>query len=66
MEIKGIDVSSYQGKPDWKKLRQQALKLPCSELRRGTGLMQALSITLPDAGQTASVWECINFLMHYQ
>ena len=26
MEIKGIDVSSYQGKPDWKKVKNAGIQ----------------------------------------
>lgn len=38
MEIKGIDVSSYQKKPDWKKVKQSGAKFAILRIHQRTGI----------------------------
>lgn len=38
MEIKGIDVSSYQKKPDWKKVKQSGVKFAILRIHQRTGI----------------------------
>lgn len=38
MEIKGIDVSSYQKKPDWKKVKQSGVKFAILRIHQRSGI----------------------------
>lgn len=38
MEIKGIDVSSYQGKPDWAKVAKSGIKFAILRIHQKTGI----------------------------
>lgn len=38
MEIKGIDVSSFQKKPDWKKVKQSGVKFAILRIHQRTGI----------------------------
>lgn len=38
MEIKGIDVSSYQGKPDWAKVSKSGIKFAILRIHQKTGI----------------------------
>ena len=38
MEIKGIDVSSYQGKPDWSKVAKSGIKFAILRIHQKTGV----------------------------
>lgn len=38
MEIKGIDVSSYQGKPDWEKVAKSSIKFAILRIHQKTGI----------------------------
>ncbi len=38
MEIKGIDVSSYQGKPDWKKVKKAGIKYAILRIHQRYGI----------------------------
>lgn len=38
MEIKGIDVSSYQGKPDWAKVAKAGCKFAILRIHQKTGI----------------------------
>ena len=38
MEIKGIDVSSYQGNPDWAKVAKSGIKFTILRIHQKTGV----------------------------
>ena len=38
MEIKGIDVSSYQGKPNWKKAKESGIKYAILRIHQRNGI----------------------------
>ena len=42
MEIKGIDVSSYQGKPDWAKAAKSGIKFAILRIHQKTGIDSSL------------------------
>ena len=38
MEIKGIDISSYQGSPDWAKVAKSGIKFAILRIHQKTGV----------------------------
>lgn len=44
MEIKGIDVSSYQGKPDWSKVSNSGIKFAILRIHQKSGIDTSLNI----------------------
>ena len=63
MEIKSIDVSSYQGKPDWAKVKKAGINLQFFESIRKTDQIQVLNIIIRDAGRIRLLWVDTNTVM---
>ena len=61
MEIKSIDVSSYQGKPDWAKVKKAGINF--FESIRKTDQIQVLNIIIRDAGRIRLLWVDTNTVM---
>lgn len=60
MEIKGIDVSSYQSKPDWAKVSNSEIKFAILRIHQNLEPIPLLSITTKDASQMESLSADIN------
>lgn len=63
MEIKSIDVSSYQGKPDWAKVKKAGINFAILRIHQKNGPIQVLNIIIRDAGRIRLLWVDTNTVM---
>ena len=63
MEIKSIDVSSYQGKPDWAKVKKAGINFAILRIHQKTDQIQVLNIIIRDAGRIRLLWVDTNTVM---
>lgn len=62
MEIKGIDVSSYQSKPDWAKVSNSEIKFAILRIHQKSGTDSSFEHNYKDASQMESLSADINIV----